>query len=128
MTKLAQEIVKIASGININGRRFEIPVELDDYDEKASKKQKRLLDQILSNTNIDTFDKLKEYATSKNKNLDSKNVFKYISPKMVLVPKLKAKKGEGFVLFDSSLEPEHGLALKFKNGVPDKFVVQDEAL
>ena len=116
--------------INIYGRKFELNIRYQKYTgEEIIESQYDAVSKF-KHANIDSsLDKVKKFIIKDSKDygdhpIDSiDNIFKYIKPKYLFVP--RDDKGIVAIMCDYKIDLEHGLAIVFKNGSYTNVGTQD---
>ena len=113
------------------GRTFDLDIVFDCYkDEDVLELQREAVKLFLDNTqNIDlSLDSIKEYCLTSNRDdiLENciDNIFKYISPKYIFVPRENDKRVIA-VMCNYKFDMEHGIAVIFENEQFSKIGKQD---
>lgn len=115
------------------GRKLQLKVSFDCFeDEEILPTQKEALDNLLENwLAVDkSLDSVKQYCEEySDGNIAAGeiiNIYKYVVPKSLFV--IREPKGSVALMCNFKLDPEHGLAIVFKNGKLDRICSQDEVM
>ena len=107
------------ASIKIWGKKLSVDIIFDHYEnEEVLPVQKEAITRILENTKVldDAEPKVKKYCL-KSDLIEEKNIediFRYVKPNSLIA--MRSKKDRVVILLcDYSLNPEHGLAIEFKN-------------
>lgn len=115
------------------GRKLKLIIDMDCIDDEVvTPIQEETLNAFLAEKTIidNALPKVKEYCLSE-KELKGENsidnIFKFVSPKTVFVPRGDKKKTVA-LLCDYYFDEEHGIAIVFENGEFKRIVEQDEII
>ena len=115
--------------IKIYGRDFNLKIQYDNYKgEDISNTQISAVNDFLSADIDSSLDRLKKYIISHNdSNVNSvDNVFKYISPKYLYVP--KSKNRIVAIMCNYKFDNDNGICIVFKNNKFSNIDTQDYIL
>ena len=119
--------------LKVWGRKLKLEIDMDCIDDEVvTPTQEETLSAFLAEKTIidNALPKVKEYCLSEKELKEEnsiENIFKYVSPKTVFVPRDDKKKTVA-ILCDYYFDKEHGIAIVFENGKFSKIVVQDEII
>lgn len=121
--------VNTPNKVNIWGKFINISVDFDLYSgEDASPEQIKRLNEFYKHPKLLADKKhITEYCISNNNAEKCDNVFKYVTPRRILVPRSDSSKSI-ILLCDSKFDIEHGLAVVFKNNKFVDIVPQDDVI
>ena len=106
--------------IKIWGRDFELEVKYDCYAGESVLDIQKEAVELFNSDNIteESLKKIKEYCISKNSREignSIENIFKYVAPKYLFVPRSENKKIVA-IMCNYRFDMENGIAIVFKNG------------
>ena len=119
-------------GVNVTlwGRKFKLDTIFDRFDgEKVLPEQKVAANKFLrKNFIFDSKKNIEDYIKSESEGhiSDVDNIFKYIMPNGIYVPRSNSR--EVAIMCDSKFDPEHGIAVVYENEKFKKIVPQDDIL
>ena len=119
--------------LKIWGKKLKLKIDMDCIDDEvATPVQKETLSDFLDEKSIidDVLPKIAEYCLKEDELKDQKsieNIFKYVVPKTIFVPRDDKKKTVA-VLCDYRFDEEHGIAIVFEKGKFKKITSQDEVI
>ena len=107
------------TNITIWGRVLSVDVIFDHYEnEEILPIQEKAIEKILENTKVidDAEPKVKKYCLKSDliEEKSIENIFRYVKPKALIAVRSKMDRVV-VLLCDYKLDPEHGLAVEFKN-------------
>ena len=119
--------------LKIWGRKLRLNIDMDCIDDEIiTPIQEETLSAFLSEKTIidNALPKVKEYCLAEkelNGEKSIENIFKYVSPKTIFVPRDDKKKTVA-ILCDYYFDEEHGIAIVFENGLLKRIVEQDDVI
>ena len=112
--------------LTIWGREFNLTVKYDNYSgEEITDVQKDAVVKFSKVSTDSSLEKVKSYCTSRNKDeIDSiDNIFKYVMPKYLYIP--KSKKRVVAIMCNYKLDNDNGIAIVYENEKFSKIGPQD---
>lgn len=124
---------KVNFKINLWGRDFDLNGVMQCYPgEEPTQTQKDAWNKFISNSNIsdDTKNAVEEYVLkhglSDTGATDVDNIFKYVIPKSIIIP--RSKRLAVAIMCNFKFDPEQGIAILFEDGKLKEVGPQDIAL
>ena len=118
---------------SVCGRKFKLDVIFDKFDnEDVLPEQKAAANKFLRRNFIlkskEDTEHVKNYIKSASDGQISEvdNIFKYIMPKDIYIP--RNKQGQVAIMCDSKFDPEHGISIIYENNKIKDIVQQDAVL
>ena len=118
--------------IEIWERIFDLKVDYDYFDDEELIESQISAAELFDNADIGaTLENVKKYCTQvsdgKVKNEEITNIFKFVMPTSIFVPRTKNKRTVA-IMCNFKFDIEHGIAIVFENEEFKKIVTQDELL
>lgn len=121
--------------LDVYGREFSLKVYFSQYKgEEITEQQEIAYERFIKNKKVDenSKDKVINYIENNYKkdlsDNDTKNIFKYLIPKTIFIPRQDGMKRSIILLCDFKFDIEHGIGILFENEKMTDIGLQDEFL